>query len=981
MSGKKLFLFTIAFVSAFCLSGCGGGGGGRGRGSSTPVSVSVTASATTVDATDSVTLAATVLNDKNAAGVSWSVSGGGTLSKSTTSSVTYTAPSTASSALTVTVTATSIADTTKGASATLTVPATPKITTSSLAKGTVGAAYSVTLAGSGGITPYTWSLSSGTLPAGLSLSTAGVLSGTPTAPGAGTSSLTFKLTDSGKSTALTATQQLSLTINAAPPIVFSTTSLAAGFYNITYSATVTATGGVGALTYSISAGSLPAGLTMSTGGVISGAPTVPGTLQFTVEASDAFGDSATQNLSITVSSPAITISPTTLPNGMVGTAYSQTLTATGGTGKGYVWALANGSTLPGGLTLSGNVISGTPTHEGNYSFAIKVTDSGSDSNTATLSLTIGGVMAFITTTLPTASAGSLYTQAISVSGGAAPYTYSISVGTLPGWVTPSQDTATGVITLTGTPQLVDVRSTVFSIKVSDSASHSVTQSFLLTVYSNAGGHNSYLNGHYAFLASGWADGLDANTTYQAAILGSFAADGNGNISGMLDYNDALGHVSTSVVFTGSYALDTTNLGEMTMVIGSSSPITMAFTAGGVTSNIATAGSIVEFDDTTGIGQVGGVRMSGEFAQQTTADFTTAKLTGGYAFGMDGETCPPDNGGKCSLATDKGPLSLAGVLNFAGTGSVPSGLEDIVVGASSYDDVGLSGSYGPPDTTTGRVELIVQSNNLGTTSLPTGDGDILPSQFAAYMIDATRFYAMSIDNHEGYGLMVGKAAQQSGTFSASSFSGNAIVWGVTPSGGYTQNWSTSGDSSASVALVGLAVGTPGNGSVALTLQQNQLGVAGTQTSSGTYAVASNGRMTLSGITGNVPVFYLSGANRGFGTMTGGNHGGLLFMEPQTSTTVSAGSYYMGTFTAAPTSYANVGKVTVTGGSLTFLDDTSNSDGTLQLDESIASNTFTVDSTGLITFNDGGIGYVVSTSKFVRFDVDSADSAPSIHFVQR
>jgi hypothetical protein len=106
-----------------------------------------------------------------------------------------------------------------------------------------------------------------------------------------------------------------------------------------------------------------------------------------------------------------------------------------------------------------------------------------------------------------------------------------------------------------------------------------------------------------------------------------------------------------------------------------------------------------------------------------------------------------------------------------------------------------------------------------------------------------------------------------------------------------------------------------------------------------------------------------------------------MEPQTSTTVSAGSYYMGTFTAAPTSYANVGKVTVTGGSLTFLDDTSNSDGTLQLDESIASNTFTVDSTGLITFNDGGIGYVVSTSKFVRFDVDSADSAPSIHFVQR
>ena len=977
MLGTKYCVLSVALVTVFGLSGCGGGSSS----SSSPVSVSVTASATTVDATNSVTLTATVANDKNAAGVSWSVSGGGTLSNSTTSSTTYTAPSTVSSSLTVTVTATSHTDGTKSGSATLTVPATPKITTSSLPAGTVGTAYSATLAGSGGITPYTWTISAGTLPAGLSLSTAGVLSGTPTAAGVGTSSLTFKLTDSGKATALTATQQLSLTINPGSAIVFSTTSLADGFYNVTYSATVTATGGVGTLTYSISGGSLPTGLSISTGGVISGTPTVPGTFPFTIKASDGFGDSATKDLSITVNAPTITISPTTLQSGVVGVAYSQTLTATGGTGTGYVWTLANGSTLPGGLTLSGNVISGTPTNEGNYNFAVKVTDSALNSNTANLSMTIGGVMAFITTTLPTASAGSLYTQQVSVSGGAAPYSYSVSSGTLPSWVTPSQDTATGVITLTGTPQLADVRTTGFSIKVSDSTTHSVTQSFLLTVYSNAGGHNSYLNGQYAFLASGWADGLDANTTYKAAIVGSFIADGNGKINGLLDYNDALGHVSTSVQFVGSYALDTTNLGEMTMVIGSNRPMTMAFAVGGVTSNIATAGSIVEFDDTTGIGQVGGARMSGEFAKQTTTDFATNKLTGGYAFGMDGETCPPENGGRCSESTDIGPLSLAGVLNFTGDGSVPSGQEDIVVGATTYNEVGLKGSYGVPDVASGRVALIVQSNNLGTTTLPSGDGGMLPSQFAAYMIDASRFYVVSIDDHASYGLMVGKAAQQSGTFSASSFSGEAIVWGVMPSGGYTQNWSVSGDSSASVALVGRAVGTPGDGTIALTLQQNQSGVASTQTPNGTYAVDSKGRMTLSGITGNVPVFYLSGTNQGFGTMTGGNHGGLLFMEPQTSKTVSAGSYYMGTFTAAPTSQANVGVITVTGLNFTFLGDTSSSDGSLSLHESNAIDSFTVDSTGLINFNDGGIGYVVSATKVVRFDVDSTDSAPSIHFVQK
>ncbi len=975
MFGTKSWFPFVALVAVFCLSGCGGGG------SSAPVSVSVTASANTVDATNSVTLTATVANDKHASGVSWSVSGGGTLSGSTTSSTTYTAPSTASSALTVTVTAASIADSTKSASATLTVPATPKITTSSLPAGTVGTAYSVTLAGSGGISPYTWSLSSGTLPGGLSLSTAGVLSGTPTAANVGINSLTFKLTDSGKATALTATQQLDLTINAAGPIVFSTTSLASAIFNSAYTATVTATGGVGTLTYSLSSGSLPTGLSMSAGGVISGTPTVPGTFPFTVKASDTFGDSASQVLSIMVSSPAIVISPTTLPAGVVGTAYSQAMTATGGTGTGYVWTLANGSTLPAGLTLTGNIIGGTPTSEGNYNFALKVTDSDSNSNTANLSLTIGGVMSFITTSLPTASAGVVYTQDVSVSGGVAPYSYSVSSGTLPSWITPSQDTATGVITLTGTPLIANVGSTVFSIKVSDSSSHSVTQSFLLTVYSNAGGHNSYLSGHYAFWASGWVDGLDANTTYQAARVGAFVADGNGKISGILDYNDALGHVSTSVTFTGSYALDTTNLGQMTMVIGNSNPITMAFAAGGVTSNIATTGSIVEFDDTTGIGQAGGVRMSGEFAQQTTADFTTAKLTGGYAFGMDGETCPPANGGRCSLATDKGPLSLAGVLNFTGTGSVPNGTEDIVIGAATYSEVGLSGSYETPDTASGRVPLIVQSNALGTTTLPSGDGNVLPSQFAAYMIDATRFYFMSVDNHESYGLMVGKAAQQSGTFSTASFSGDAIVWGVMPSGGYTQNWGTSGNSSASVALVGHALGTPGTASIALTLQQNQQGVAGTQTPSGTYTVASNGRMTLSGITGNVPVFYLAGTNRGFGTMTGGNHPGLLFMEAQTSKAVGAGSYFMGTFTAAPTSYANVGVITLSSGSFTFLGDTSNSDGSLQLNESNAADTFTVDPTGLLTFQDGGIGYVVTATKIVRFDVDSTDPAPSIHFVQQ
>jgi hypothetical protein len=92
----------------------------------------------------------------------------------------------------------------------LTVIASPSITTTSLANGTQNAAYSATLAVTGGTTPYTWSIVSGTLPAGLALApSTGAISGTPT--GTGTSSFTVQVTDFNS---LTATKSLSLTINA-----------------------------------------------------------------------------------------------------------------------------------------------------------------------------------------------------------------------------------------------------------------------------------------------------------------------------------------------------------------------------------------------------------------------------------------------------------------------------------------------------------------------------------------------------------------------------------------------------------------------------------------------------------------------------------------------------------------------------------------------------------------------------------------------
>jgi hypothetical protein len=466
-------LCVLSVVVIFLLVGCGG--------SSAKPSVSVTATLTTVDATDTASLTATVANDKNSAGVNWTVSGGGTLSSTTTTAATYTAPGASSSALTVTVTATSIADTTKTATATITVPAAPAVTTGALVAGTVGTAYSGTLAASGGIPPYTWTLTSGTLPAGINMNTAGVLSGTPTAAGVGTTNLTFKVTDSGTATAISTTATLGLTIAAAPAITFTTTTatLAKGTYKSAYSSTVSATGGAGALTYTLLSGALPAGLTMSTAGVIAGTPTVVGGFPFTVQAADAFGDTGTQALTLTTSYPALAITPLSPPTGYVGSTYtSTTLAATGGSGTGYTWSLANSTTLPAGMGLSSaGVISGKPTTAGTAPFTVMVTDSASNTTTLALSIVVNPAVSISTaTTLPAGYVGSAYSQTLAATGGSGTgFTWTVNGGsTLPsGLNLSSAGVLSGTPTASGTPS--------FTVTVTDSASNTASATFSVTI--------------------------------------------------------------------------------------------------------------------------------------------------------------------------------------------------------------------------------------------------------------------------------------------------------------------------------------------------------------------------------------------------------------------------------------------------------------------------------------------------------------------
>jgi len=328
------------------------------------------------------------------------------------------------------------------------------ITTTSLPNGDVGVAYSQTLAASGGSGTYTWSISAGSLPAGLSLAaTTGVISGKPTTAGR----YNFTVRVAGGIT--TATQPLSIYIGLLP-LSITTTSLPNGDVGGAYSQTLTASGGSGTYTWSVSAGSLPAGLSLTAAtGIISGIPTTTGTSNFTARVAGGI-TTATQPLTINIGLLPLSITTTSLPNGDVGGAYSQTLAPSGGSGT-YTWSVSAGS-LPAGLSLTAatGIISGIPTIAGTSNFTARVAD-GIGAATQLLSITINPALTITTTSLPNGGVGVAYSQTLAASGGSGIYTWSVSAGSLPAGL--SLNAATGVIS--GIPTTAGTSN--FTVQVAD----------------------------------------------------------------------------------------------------------------------------------------------------------------------------------------------------------------------------------------------------------------------------------------------------------------------------------------------------------------------------------------------------------------------------------------------------------------------------------------------------------------------------------
>ena len=439
-----LALFVVS-VAALAMAGCGAGGYAGGSISG------LSASAITIDAGQSYTV--TVELDQSPL-VTWTLSGAtcstagcGTVSNANGAKTTYTAPAGLTAPIAVTLTA-AVTGTSSAAKLSITVNPDPTLN-GVPPNGTVGTTYTASLNPTGGTAPLSLSITSGTLPPGVTFNaTTGVLSGTPTTNG--TFTFTVQLIDSSAVPyTLTKTETVVISSGGSTPtaLTLSSNNLPDGYVKIPYSEPIPLAGGTTPYACTLAGGgALPAGLSLSSGCIVSGVPTTAGTFTFNVTGTDASSPQETITGPVTITiHPGLTISPT-LPSGTVSTPYSQTVGVSGGTAP-YTCTITSG-TLPAGLSMNSScLVSGTPTLAGSATVTVTASDSGNPKQMAVgpVNITINNP---VTTTLtltspPNGTVDIPYNGSVGVGGGNGPYTCIITG-------LPAGLTATGCV-ITGTP--------------------------------------------------------------------------------------------------------------------------------------------------------------------------------------------------------------------------------------------------------------------------------------------------------------------------------------------------------------------------------------------------------------------------------------------------------------------------------------------------------------------------------------------------
>ena len=482
--------------------------------------------------------------------------------------------------------------------------------------------------------------------------------------------------------------------------------------------------------------------------------------------------------------------------------------------------------------------------------------------------------------------------------------------------------------------------------------------FASTVRAQSGTNTAEMNGDYTFSLNG-ITGNSGGTSSAYAAVGRFTADGAGNLSnGQLDANGlGSGAALTAQAFTGTYTIGADHRGVMNLVIGSSSK-TLAF--------VMLANGNADFVEADAAGGSGTI-SSGTMEKADTAAYSTARITGDYAFGAAGL----DNGNNRA--------ALAGRFTSNGAGSLTNAAADVNAYGTVVSLSITAANYAVADTATGR----------GTMSLAfTINGSPGNLNFVFYVVNAGKLFTMESDTvSSATPLLSGVVQQQqtpTGGFSAASLNDMVI---------YMTGFDGCSTGTGSDVVAGLLT-TDGSSAASVTYDEGFCGTGDPNLNlTGTYSVTSNGRtlMTLGGIE---VIAYLVNTNEAM--LFNGNSTELFgFGEPHAagSFTNSSVSGAYGGFTMSPVTFGVIpfaGEFDADGasptGSITGTEDTGGASGASSGVASRATYTVSPSPTngrGSMTAASGLGGnaslYVISATKFVA--VSMSDANPAVMVFER